>query len=190
MTENSSHKITLQELASLNENRSGYVFLAVSYLNDTAQAEDIFQESLLYLLENRNSIEVENIKWYFSRVILNKCLYQLRQTRNQSRIRDNMKNDAILAENISILSDRISNTTMFNADLSACLEECRHILPERTYHIFLDAKVKGLTYKEISRLYGITQRHVTSEMQRALAVFRKVFRDYWFLFLFLCNNLL
>ena len=67
MTEISSHKITLQELVSLNENKSGYVLLAVSYVNDRAQAEDIFQESILYLLENRDTIEVENIKWYFSR---------------------------------------------------------------------------------------------------------------------------
>ena len=188
MTEISSHKITLQELVSLNENKSGYVLLAVSYLNDRAQAEDIFQESILYLLENRDTIEVENIKWYFSRVILNKCLYYLRQTRNQARIRDNIKNAAILAENINILSDRISDTTMFKADLDGCLEECRRVLPERTYRIFMDAKIKGLSYNDIANRYGITQRNVTSEMQRALAVFRKVFKDYWFLFIFICGQ--
>lgn len=189
MAENTPHKITPEELVSLNENKSGYVLLAVSYLGDKAQAEDIFQESLLYLLENIATIQVQNIKWYFSRVILNKCVYHLRQTRNQARIRDDMKNAAILAENLSILSDRTSDTTIFRADLGGCIEECRRILPERTYQIFMDAKIRGLSYKDIAKLYGMTQRHVTSEMQRALAVFRTAFKDYWFLFFLVCDSL-
>ncbi len=189
MTAHYPHKITHEELVSLTENKSDYVLLAVSYLSDKAQAEDIFQESLLYLLENLATIEVQNIKWYFSRIILNKCAYHLRQTRNQARIRDNMKNAAILAENLSILSDRTSDTTIFRADLSGCLEECKRHLPEQTYRIFLDAKIKGLEYKDIAERYGITLRRVTSEMQRALTVFRTAFKDYWFLFFFIGGNL-
>lgn len=178
----SPHKITSEELLSLNESKSGYVLLALSYLNDRAQAEDIFQESLLYMLENMATIEVNDIRWYFSRVILNKCLYHLRQARNQARIRDNMKNAAIISENISILSDIASEVTVFNADLDGCLDECRRSLSPQAYDIFIDSKIGGLSYKDIAEKYGITMRRVTSEMQCALAVFRRVFRDYWFLF--------
>lgn len=190
MAEVKSHKITPGELVSLNESKAGYVLLAASYLNDRTQAEDIFQESLLYLLENMDSIEVENVKWYFSKIILNKCLYHLRQTRNRARIRDNMKNSAIMAENLNILSDLASESAAFNADLDGCLQECRRTLPEQTYRIFMDAKIKGLSYKDIAEQYGISVRHVTSEMQRALSVFRKVFKDYWFIFLFFCDHVL
>ncbi len=189
MTERAFHRITSEELMSLNRNKSSYVLLALSYLNDKEQAEDVFQESLLYLLENMSTIEVNNVRWYFSRVVLNKCLYHLRQTRNQARIRDNMKTSAIMAENISILSDIASEQTAFNADLSGCLEECRRILPKQTYDVFIDVKINGLSYKEIVEKYGISMRHVASEMQRALAVFRKVFKDYWFIFLLICGNL-
>ncbi len=189
MSGNAPHKITLEELVSLNENKSSYILLAGSYLSNKSQAEDIFQESLLYLLENHTTIEVQNVKWYFSRMILNKCLYHLRQTRNQSRIRENIKNAAILEENIRILSDITSDTTIFKTDFDGCIKECRQILPEQTFRIFLDAKVKGLTYKDIADLYGITQRHVTSEIQRALKVFRRVFKDYWFLFFFICDDI-
>lgn len=189
MTETSPHKITPEELVSLSENKSGYVLLALSYLNDRAQAEDIFQESLLYLLENAATIEVDNVKWYFTRIILNKCLYHLRQTFNQARIRDNMKNAAIMAENISILSDLESESTMFNADLSGCLDECRRQLSEQTYQIFIDAKLKGLSYKDLSEKYGLGQRRVTSEMQKALSVFRKAFKDYWLILLLIYGPL-
>ena len=188
MDERPLHSVTAEELLELNCNKSSFVLLALSYLNDRELAEDIYQESLLYVLENRDTLMVGNMKWYFSRILLNKCLYHLRQSKNRARIRDDIRTDAIMAENISILSDRESELTAFNADFAGCLEECRKSLPESTYRIFLDAKIKGMSYKDISELYGISVRKVTSEMQKALAVFRRAFRDYWFLLLILLHR--
>lgn len=88
-----------------------------------------------------------------------------------------------MAENISILSDTASDMAAFNADLSGCLEQCRRELPPLAYNIFIDAKIKGLSYKDIAEAHNVTQRRVATEMQRALVVFRRVFKDYWFLFL-------
>ena len=177
------HKITPEELMKLNSGKSSFVLLAFSYLHDRDVAEDIFQESILYILENRDTITVANARWYFSRVILNKCLYYLRQSSNRARIRDNIRDSAIMAENISILSDTASDMAAFNADLSGCLEQCRRELPPLAYNIFIDAKIKGLSYKDIAEAHNVTQRRVATEMQRALVVFRRVFKDYWFLFL-------
>lgn len=176
------HKITPEELMKLYSDKSSFVLLAFSYLHDRDVAEDIFQESVLYILENRDTITVANARLYFSRVILNKCLYYLRQSSNRARIRDNIRDSAIMAENISILSDTASDMAAFNADLSGCLEQCRRELPPLAYNIFIDAKIKGLSYKDIEA-HNVTQRRVATEMQRALVVFRRVFKDYWFLFL-------
>lgn len=71
----------------------------------------------------------------------------------------------------------------FNADLSGCLAQCRRELPTLAYNIFIDAKIKGLSYKDIAEAHNVPQRRVATEMQRALVVFRRVFKDYWFLFL-------
>lgn len=177
------HKITPEELMKLYSDKSSFVLLAFSYLHDRDVAEDIFQESVLYILENRDTITVANARWYFSRVILNKCLYYLRQSSNRARIRDNIRDSAIMAENISILSDTASDMAAFNADLSGCLEQCRRELPPLAYNIFIDAKIKGLSYKDIAEAHNVTQRRVATEMQRALVVLRRVFKDYWFLFL-------
>lgn len=68
------HKITPEELMKLYSDKSSFVLLAFSYLHDRDVAEDIFQESVLYILENRDTITVANARWYFSRVILNNCL--------------------------------------------------------------------------------------------------------------------
>ena len=163
------HKITPEELMKLYSDKSSFVLLAFSYLHDRDVAEDIFQESVLYILENRDTIMVANARWYFSRVILNKCLYYLRQSSNRARIRDNIRDSAIMSD--------------FNADLSGCLEQCRRELPTLAYNIFIDAKIKGLSYKDIAEAHNVTQRRVATEMQRALVVFRRVFKDYWFLFL-------
>lgn len=177
------HKITAEELMKLNSDKSSFVLLAYSYLHDHDVAEDVFQESILYILENRDTISVNNARWYFSRVILNKCLYYLRQSSNRARIKDSIRDSVIMAENIKILSDKASDVAAFNADLSGCLKECRRELPQLAYNIFIDAKVRGLSHKDIADAYNITQRRVATEMQRALVVFRHVFKDYWFLFL-------
>ena len=150
------HKITPEELMKLYSDKSSFVLLAFSYLHDRDVAEDIFQESVLYILENRDTITVANARWYFSRVILNKCLYYLRQSSNRARIRDNIRDSAIMAENISILSDTASDMAAFNADLSGCLEQCRRELPTLAYNIFIDAKIKGLSYKDIAEAHNVT----------------------------------
>ena len=79
------HKITPEELIKLHSDKSGFVLLAFSYLHDRDVAEDIFQESILYILENRDTITVANARWYFSRVIMNKCLYYLSPPVEQPR---------------------------------------------------------------------------------------------------------
>ena len=158
------HKITAEELMKLNSDKSSFVLLAFSYLHDHDVAEDIFQESILYILENRDTISVNNARWYFSRVILNKCLYYLRQSSNRARIKDSIRDSVIMAENIKILSDKASDEAAFNADLSGCLEECRRELPQLAYNIFIDAKVRGLSHKDIAEAYNITQRRVATEM--------------------------
>ena len=44
------HKITAEELMKLNSDKSSFVLLAFSYLHDHDVAEDIFQESILYII--------------------------------------------------------------------------------------------------------------------------------------------
>ena len=181
------HKITPEELMKLYSDKSSFVLLAFSYLHDRDVAEDIFQESVLYILENRDTITVANARWYFSRVILNKCLYYLRQSSNRARIRAervDLKGRTLMPAFIDAHSHLSHVADAMNyADLSGCLEQCRRELPPLAYNIFIDAKIKGLSYKDIAEAHNVTQRRVATEMQRALVVFRRVFKDYWFLFL-------
>lgn len=172
------HGLTATEILDLHKNRSLYVALARSYLNDIEQAEDVFGESLLFMLENINKLQIINAKWYFSRIILNKCLYILRQQQNHNRIKNDIKISTIISENIDILSEKSSERMIFNADLIQMFSECRCKMTDKTYNIFIDAKLNGLSHKELAKIYKVTGRNITYEIQRATEIFRRVFRDY------------
>ena len=50
-------------------------------------------------------------------------------------------------------------------------------MPERRYDVFTASRIEGLTHKEIAERFSMTPRQVTTEIQRALEVFRSEFGD-------------
>ncbi len=64
----------------------------------------------------------------------------------------------------------------------------RRLLPELTYEIFTAKRLSGMSAKEIAKQFGITERRVNFEIQKASKVFRQVFRDYFVLFAFAVMN--
>lgn len=52
------------------------------------------------------------------------------------------------------------------------------VMPQVTRQVFELSRFYGKTYSEIAEALGISQRRVTSEMQRALAIMRNALKDY------------
>ena len=51
-------------------------------------------------------------------------------------------------------------------------------MPELTRIVFMKSRDEGKTYAEIAKECGISQRQVTSEIQKALALLRTDLKDY------------
>ena len=73
----------------------------------------------------------------------------------------------------------------FISDLEDRIASCRQRLPDRSFEVFMASRVDGLTYKEIAEKFSISTRQVTSDIQRALVVFRSVFGDLLVVFVML-----
>lgn len=171
-------KISRESLVVLYRERVAFISLARSFVRDSAVAEDLFQESLLYLMENSNRISNDNIKAYFYKVLMNKCLYYLRQTRRRAEIRGNILNDALLEESIKILSERVEEDAALSADIGGRIAECKQRLSPLAFDVFMASRIKGLTHKEIAGEMKISVRRVNTEIQKAMSVFMNVFEDY------------
>ncbi|MDD7456666.1 MAG: sigma-70 family RNA polymerase sigma factor [Bacteroidales bacterium] len=177
MPDGKSH-ISDDSLMSLHKERERFVLLALSFVRDREVAEDLVQESLLYLLENQERIADRNLAGYFSKVVMNKCLDLLRRMRRRGEIEGQIRNGALLDESIAILSGKVSEDAALQVDMSGRIEACRKALPSLAFKVFIASRVGGMTHREIAEEFGIAPRRVNTEVQRALSVFRKEFQDY------------
>lgn len=178
MSETGKSQATLTDIASLYKRKAGYVAVARAFVRENSLAEDIFHDSILYLLENLGRLHDENIQAYFSKILSSKCLDALRLRRRHDRGDEDMKSDLLENEMLAILSERAENGIVLRSDLIQRFNECKKKLPQLTVDLFMSSRISGLTHAELARKYGISVRRVNTEISSALKVFRAEFRDY------------
>lgn len=172
---NASNRMT-EWFALLNHERVRFIRLAVRFVGDAEIAEDIVQDSLIDFVRIMDRKDIGNVKAYFSTIVKNNCLHYLKDNKHPGF---SLESDGeLIMENIRILSEQMEDTTGQMSDLKKILDSCREQLPELSVKVFAAKRLEGLSYKEIARKFGITERRVNTEIQRAQKVFREEFKDY------------
>ena len=166
---NASNRMT-EWFALLNHERVRFIRLAVRFVGDAEIAEDIVQDSLIDFVRIMDRKDIGNVKAYFSTIVKNNCLHYLKDNKHPGF---SLESDGeLIMENIRILSEQMEDTTGQMSDLKKILDSCREQLPELSVKVFAAKRLEGLSYKEIARKFGITERRVNTEIQRAQKVFR------------------
>lgn len=158
-----------------------FVIIARRYVRDVAVAEDIVMESFASFWENRERIALEtNLPAYVATSVRNNCLNWLNaQTLHLAKLHDihSLQNRNIVA---SIRSLNACDPQRLFTDEIRAIVECEMLtMPQVTRQVFELSRFCGKTYAEIAEALGISQRRVTSEMQRALAIMRNALKDYF-----------
>lgn len=157
-----------------------FVIIARRYVRDVAVAEDIVMESFASFWENRERIALEtNLPAYVATSVRNNCLNWLNaQTLHLAKLHDihSLQTRNIVA---SIRSLNACDPQRLFTDEIRAIVECEMLtMPQVTRQVFELSRFCGKTYAEIAEALGISQRRVTSEMQRALAIMRNALKDY------------
>ena len=173
-----THSVSSEDIQTIYNDKSRYLIIARSYVRDNAVAEDIFHDGLLFLLEKRGLLEIGDIRPYFARMVVSRCINHLRQSSRQGAIRDSIRDAVLESESVDINSGRSGDRFALLSEMEDRLKECRRSLTPLSFNIFLASRISGLSHREIAEEFGITQRRVNTEIQKALAVFRSEFRDY------------
>lgn len=173
-----THLLTSEDIRSIYTERTRYLMIARSYVHDDAATEDIFHDGMLFLLENRDRLEIQNIRPYFMRIIISRCLNHLSQRRRQGEIREGIRETILEYESVAVNSGRSGDRMALMSEMEDRLEECRRQLSPLCYDIFMASRLSGLSHKEIADRFGVTARQVNTEMQKALKVFRGEFKEY------------
>ncbi len=150
---------------------------AKKFVNDLDIAEDLVQEVLLKLYENRNAIQFHtSLKAFLYQSVRNKSIDYLRSTKTKSEHHDQIKllNQAESAD----WSD-----TMEQMELEERIANAIATLPEQCQLVFRMSRFDGMRNQEIADELKISKRTVETQVSNALKRLRKEVMSYVNLFI-------
>lgn len=165
------------------------VTVARRYVRSEVVAQDIVADSFVAFWNRSDLLSEGNRPAYLMSIVKNNCLNYLQTKQIHSRIEDQMHSMQSRMVEASIRSLRAMDPDkLFSSDIEELVSQALRKMPELTRTVFELSRVERKTYKEIAEALGISERKVTSEIQRALAILRKALKDYmplWLLTLYL-----
>ncbi|MDD7885249.1 RNA polymerase sigma factor [Flavivirga sp. 57AJ16] len=169
-------------------NREVYKFIYITYYNelciyirnytDSQSAEDIVQNILLKLWEDRNQTKIHtSLKSYLFKSVYYKFLDSIRK---EKRI-----NERLEALRYNTLNDIHEEDNQISEQRLIALRKAIDDLPPRCKEIFLLSKYDGLKYIEIAKALGISIYTVEGQIGKALKTIRKKLYDSKYINLFI-----
>jgi len=164
-----------------NRYKKKLYYFALSYLNDSAEAEEVVQSVFVRLWENRSTLdETMSIKNFIYKSTVNACYNFLKKKAVRNRYLENELVAFNEAENRSY--DEI-----FYKDLKRQIDNIISSLPSQQQQIFQLSRFEGLSHADIADKLNLSIRTVENQIYRALKVIKdnlKVEYFFWFCFLF------
>lgn len=161
-----------------------YVLLcrfAEQMLGDIALAEEIVDDSIFYLWEHREDIEITvSLRAYLIKAVRNRCLNELKSSHNREKTRLSLLS---LPENIDFLDTIfVEETNPLGYLLEHELEEklLRYIeeLPPECRNVFKMSRFEEKTYEEIATEQHISINTVKYHIKNALSILQEKLGDY------------
>lgn len=164
------------------------VYFAQQYLNDREEAEDVAQDVFMTLWERQERIqEGGSIQAFILTMVKNRCLNVLRKRISEQKYSDYLSVRESMANYSALADDAFGRLNM---------EEMEHLVTEalgkvgrQTREIYQMSRDRQMTYAEIAREIGLSEKAVEYHVTKALAVLREKLKDYLPLLLFLCWSL-
>ncbi|MCC8034858.1 MAG: RNA polymerase sigma-70 factor [Rikenellaceae bacterium] len=170
--------------------RRRFVRVALNYARDEEAAEDIVSDSFLAYWENRGKLPADtNVAGYIMATVKNRCLNWLKQQKVHARVEKNMSElqRRVLLSSINSLESGDPGH-IFDREVQNIIDRQLASMPELTRRIFLASRHESKTHKEIAFEMKLHPRKVNYELQKALALFRAVLKDYFIIIFILLNR--
>ncbi len=169
MFENDQEKKRLEEL--YEELRFDCINVALRITKNPAMAEDAVQDAFLSVIKHKDKMLTLNYGDFRKRIIIivkNKCIDIIRKNKHLSSVSLEDMEFELKSEDLSVEIQVIRQEDfMF---MLKCIAE----LDETSRLVLLMKYVQGLSYKEIGKALGITEKHVDTRIMRAKQKVRKL----------------
>lgn len=171
------HIITIEEILSLNKEKVRYITLAYSYVRDYSCAEEIFSQCIFKLIQTKDSQYVSDCRAFFATSVKNRCINYLKRQQKECEMNQNERRKERIGIEIERLTVQCAQEE-FQTDFPALLEKCRSQMSDLTYEVFMAKRLDRMSYMEISKMFMISRSRINYEINRALKIFKDVFKDY------------
>lgn len=184
MTKKSSTTFDAEKFARLfTEYRVSFIKLAYSYLFNMGEAEDVVNDSFLYVLEHHDTIE--DMKSYLYKCVKTNCYVRLRERKRSHQANGSISKDEYwsMESSLSALKNDDLINKVFSAEVMEIYFRELDKMPELTRTVYLSSRDKDMTHQQIAEAYELSPRKVTTEMQNAYERLRIALKDYLHLFI-------
>ncbi len=149
--------------------------VALRYLKDEQLAEDVVQETFLYLWQRRSELEVQrNLKHYLLNAVKNRSINHFNRAKQFEYLSD---------INTEVSTSDGSDSDFSEEELAIQIANSIEELPPQCKRIFLLAYTENLTYKEIAATLNLSKNTIKTQMGIAYKILREELKNY-FLILF------
>lgn len=152
------------------------VFFLIKYVGSRTQAEDIAQESFTALWKYRDNLDsTQNIRTYLFTIAKNRALNYLRDS--EKRRKNTLLGEEALL-NIRALEHSSVSQHIETLELNGMIERLYDSLPSKIREEFEMSREQGMTYAEIARKQGVSERVIEYHIALALRHFKKGLSNY------------
>lgn len=140
-------------------------------------SEEVVQETMLWLWENReNIIEEMSLKSLLFTIVKNKCLNKIKSF----RVRDRVHNELVEKH-----KEEFENPNFYlENELHHIYQQALNNLPPLLKEVFEMSREKNLTHKEIAAVLEVSPQTVNYRLGKTLSILRDKLKDYLPVFLF------
>lgn len=170
-------KNSFEELYTKYWNR--FVEIADFYIRDRMVAEDIVTDNFIGYWMRRGELECRNVPAWILAAIKHDCLDHLRSTRQHADARQQLLTTADRLSRQYLASLEANEPkAVFLSEISAIIEAELNGMSELRRRVFIAHRYDDMSYREIARIYSLSEGQVQGEIRAARQALKVALKDY------------
>lgn len=164
--------------AVYREYYKGLCAFASQYLTDIEECEEIVQDVMMWLWENRSALVAEmSVKSLLFTIVKNKCLNNIAHMQIKQRVHEDL---------YAKFEEQFEDPDLYlEGELMTKLDKAIRDLPTDYRVAFTMNRFENCTYAEIAEKMNVSSKTIAYRISQALKILREDLRDYIPLLLFL-----
>ena len=140
------------------------------YVGEQEEIEEIVQETMMWLWENRKSLVADmSLKSLLFTIVRNKCLNTISHIQVKQQVHERL---------YAKFQEQFENPDFYIGELMALASKAIRELPDEYRKAFEMNRFEEMTYNEIAERTGVSPKTIAYRISQALKILRTELKDY------------